>query len=147
MLSSRIRTFLKFAGAGILGAVVGILLTHWLVSRVTSTWAWVALAVANQHARTGDDDMAIVLLSQATAKDPDFYAPYEALGDIFSKKGNHVLALSMYKKALTVFDRESSLPAGRINQDERNSIRAKIAALQKQMKNQHPSTSGKEAVP
>jgi tetratricopeptide (TPR) repeat protein len=104
---------------------------HLAVSRVAGTWTWVALAIAQQYEKSGDEDRAILILGQATAKDPEFYGSYEMLGDIYARRGNRQLALEMYNKALETFDHEHYLPPGRIAKDEKESIAMKIQALEK----------------
>jgi len=135
-LSSKRKGILAVFGAFIFGAVVGITLFYLLVRKANHTWAWVALAVANEYRNAGDDDRAILVLSQATAKDPDFFGPYNLLGDMYAKKGNRRFALEMYREALAVFDRERFLPPGRIQKEEEDSIRAKISVFEKELNNQ-----------
>ncbi len=87
--------------------------------------------MAQQYEKSGDEDRAILILGQATAKDPEFYGSYEMLADIYSRRGNRQFALDMYKKALKTFDHEHFLPPGRIARDEKESIVMKIQALEK----------------
>jgi tetratricopeptide (TPR) repeat protein len=120
-----------------LGALLGIAAVHLVFQRAFQAVAWASLAAAHHYQKVNDEDRAILVLAQATGKDPDFYGTYKMLGDIFLKKGNPDLALAMYKRALIVYDREEFLPPGSISEGEKASIRAKIAALEKQMNGQN----------
>lgn len=129
---SKIKPVIREGVVAIVGAIIGVALTHVIVRRAAQGWAWAALATAGQYQKAGDDDRAILLLAQATATDPEFYASFELLGDIYSKRKNQQMALEMYKKALDVFDQEQFLPPGEINASEKELIRSKVAALNKQ---------------
>ena len=89
------------------------------------------MVMADQAYNAGNEDKAILILSQATAKDPDYYEPFNYLGRIYSHKGNQALALEMYQKALEVFDQEGI--DRKTRRLERDFITKNIDTLQKQL--------------
>jgi tetratricopeptide (TPR) repeat protein len=92
---------------------------------------------AMQSDKSGNEDKAIILLSQATIEDPGSYEPWVLLGQIYSRKGNRQLALELYSEALALFDQKTdySLPVS-ARPVERDMIRKNIDALQIELKNQ-----------
>jgi Tfp pilus assembly protein PilF len=100
MASRRIRTLLTHIAAAVLGALVGITPTQRVEAWFRHGRAEIAVVIADQAYNAGNEDKAILVLSQATAKDPCYYEPFNYLGRIYSHKGNQALALEMYQKAL-----------------------------------------------
>lgn len=129
------KTILRDLAVFSFGILFGITVMHLVFWRASQALAWASLASANEYQKENEDDRAVYVLAQATAIDPDFYGSYDLLGDIFAQKGNRQFALEMYKKALEVFDREKFLPPGSISASEKTSIRVKIDALQKRVRN------------
>jgi cytochrome c-type biogenesis protein CcmH/NrfG len=125
-------------GIGLVGVLVGALLSYWLTLRFSQTEALAAVIKAEKSESAGKENEAIILLSQAIAEDPDYYEPFNLLGDILARRNDRDLALSMYGSALEALDRESASTArradiGRVSaQVARDSIRKKMKDLQDQ---------------
>ncbi len=132
----RIRVALTHFAVGIVGMIVGFGLYCWIrvyTAQWRSTSKWYSATLAE---KSGNDDKAIILLSQATIEDPNSHIPWELLGQIYSRKGNRQLALELYGIALNVLGRDkeyNSLPA-RDREQIRNMLRKNIDALQIQLK-------------
>src|SRR5216683_3125948 len=129
----RSKAVLTHLASGLVGAIAGGALMHLMSGWVRHGMAEVSVPVAYQALQAGNEDKAIVILSQAIAEDPHYYEPFNLLGGIYLHKGNLALALEMYQKALDVFDRENVLSSEKVAKHERESIRKKIDELNHQM--------------
>jgi len=132
-MSSRSKTILTHFASGVVGAIAGAALIHRLSVWTSHATAEVSVPVAYQALQAGNEDRAIVILSQATAEDPNYYVPFNLLGEIYLHRKNSALALEMYKRALEVFDRENVLSSKKVEQRERDSIRNNIDRLHDQL--------------
>jgi tetratricopeptide (TPR) repeat protein len=134
---ARVKIVLSYVATGILSGVIAVGLYNWLIQSFEHDWAEVALVMANDEYSRGHADKATMILSQATAKDPNFYEPFKELGKIYSERGNKELALEMYKKAFSVFDRERFQYSPSLKREELESIRQNIDSLLQGIKIDH----------
>jgi len=132
MIRSRYIVILTHLGVGIIGLIIGVATTYWLETKIWQAGALATYGIAIQADDAGRQDEAAILLSQATIEDPNNYAPLALLGDIYLHKGNQELALTLYKKALMVADRQSD-----VTHPELESIQNNITNLEKQSNAQH----------
>ena len=110
----------------------------WLRAYVSRSLAVMICDVATKSLMAGNEDKAIILLSQASDKDSDSYMPWELLAQIYSNQGKTGLAIELYKKALDLLNhRRDFLLSPADYSWERDSIQKKIGVLQKQLDNQH----------
>jgi tetratricopeptide (TPR) repeat protein len=127
MASSRTRLFLTHSAAVIFGAIVGVVLMIWLRAYVSRPLAAMTCYLAMQANDAGNEDKAIILLSQASVEDRDSYLPWELLAQIYLHQGKRELALELYKKALDLLNRKRDfllLPTA--HSQERNLIQRKL---------------------
>jgi len=81
-------------GIGLLGVLVGALMSYWLTLRFSQTEALAAVIRAKKSESTSKENEMIIILSQAIAKDPDYYEPFNLLGDVLARRDDRDLALS-----------------------------------------------------
>jgi Tfp pilus assembly protein PilF len=134
MTSSRIWKVLTHLAAGILGAVLAVVIVHTFVAKLRHARAQITLVFADQYVQKGELERAILALAQATGEDPYFYAPYQALGELYAKAGHRDLAIEMYERALEVFDKENDLSA-RYREYDLENLKKEEAELKKAQTN------------
>jgi tetratricopeptide (TPR) repeat protein len=138
MARSRTRLFLTHAAAVILGAIVGAGSIIWLRAYVSRPLAAMKCYLAMQANDAGNEDKAIIMLSQASVEDRDSYLPWELLAEIYLHQGKTEMALDLYRKALDLLNRKSDfllLPTA--HSQERDLIQRKIDEIQHVDDQQH----------
>ena len=137
MASARTRIVLTHAAAIIFGAIVGAVSIIWLRAYVSRPLAAMKCYLAMQANDAGNEDKAIIMLSQASVEDRDSYLPWELLAQIYLHQGKTDMALVLYRKALDLLNRKSDfllLPTA--HSQEKDLIQKKIDELQKQVDDQ-----------
>ena len=72
--------------------------------------------VATQHYENKDYEKAIALLNRSLAKNPDYYASYHLLGEIYFKKGENDMAYEMLVIAKEKIGEGNNVDANRISE-------------------------------
>jgi len=108
-----------------IGLIIGGVMAVLLMRLYDDQQAKALFYVASQHYDQKDYSLAAALLNQSLGKNPENYAPYHLLGNIYYEQGDKTLALEMYQAALArIGDTEQS-------RFDRQQIQGKISELTK----------------
>jgi len=94
------KRFLLYGSLIIMGMLFGGFTTYYSLDRYNEEQAKAILYVSSKHYENKEYDIAVALLNQSIGKNPNYYAPYQLLGNIYDERGNPTLALQMYALAL-----------------------------------------------
>ncbi len=140
---SRTKSLLIYFSAVISGAILGAALIIWLKTHLSRSRAVAMCYLAEKMSDAGNEEKAIIMLSQASVEDRESYIPWELLAQIYSHQGKTRLALELYEAALDRLNRKGEpLFSSADYSWERRSIQKRIDELQKQLdlQNRMPQT-------
>lgn len=138
---TRTKSLLIYSAAVISGAILGAALIIWLKTNLSRSRAVAMCYVAEKMSDAGNEDKAIIMLSQASLEDRKSYVPWELLAQIYSHQGKTRLALELYETALDRLNHKGEPSFSLADYSwERRSIQKRIDDLQKQLdlQNQTP---------
>jgi tetratricopeptide (TPR) repeat protein len=96
---------LTHSAIGVCGIILGVALLQWFRAPLRADRSLALGLSASQAYHSGQQDKAIILLSQAMAVDPDNYDAIGFLAKIYSDRGDSELAIELYQQALRRLDR------------------------------------------
>jgi Tfp pilus assembly protein PilF len=83
----------------LLGAIAGSVATNYMRSTVRRGMPFFLVGKGAESYDNGDTLEALFLITKAALLDPDWYAPYLQLGQVYQKEGCSGLALLHYREA------------------------------------------------
>jgi Tfp pilus assembly protein PilF len=104
MMLSKIRLIVIVLAAVVVGAIVGFLIAPKYAAATGGAASEAMVALAGQALEQNDLQQAESLAFDAIASDPESYAPYVVLGDVFMRRGDTSAARSAYSRALAKLD-------------------------------------------
>lgn len=112
------------------GVAIGLYLMATLHAFVARERAFALCYAAQNMIDKGDEDQAIILLSQAGIEDRESSVSWELLAQVYARQGKNKLALSLYKTALKILDEKGRSRISFAEYSwERKSIQKEIALL------------------
>lgn len=116
----------------LLGAIAGSVATDYMRSRVRRGLPFYILAWGIESYDNGDTLEALSLITKAALWDPDWYAPYLQLGQVYQKEGCSGLALLHFREAKRLMETLGTEENPGIDHD-RSLIDRSIEAILKEM--------------
>ena len=123
---------LLFLVALLLGAIVGSVATNYMRSTVRRGMPFLLVGKGAESYDNGDTLEALLLITRAALLDPDWYAPYLQLGQVYQKEGCGGLALLHYREAKRLMEALRTEGTPGIDHD-RSLIHRGIDAILKEM--------------